>query len=113
MKTRHYVAVLLGLIPPLLALAGGTGGVPGVPAANAAACTTTGCMSGQNPCGKAACMVPPDGGAAVCEYAPKLTGSCRCWPGDKRPCTTGGGAPGLKTCIAHPTNLDTYWGTCT
>ncbi|HKY37280.1 MAG TPA: hypothetical protein VJN18_15155 [Polyangiaceae bacterium] len=69
-------------------------------------------MAGQNPCGKAACMVPPDGGAAVCEYAPKLTGSCRCWPGDKRPCVKSGGGAGLKTCLAHPVNLDTYWDTC-
>lgn len=76
------------------------------------ACTTSGCMAGQNPCGKAACMSPPDGGAPVCEYAPKLTGSCRCWPGDKRPCTLPGGASGLKTCLAHPTNIETYWTIC-
>jgi hypothetical protein len=64
-------------------------------------------MSGQNTCGKAACMVPPGGGDAVCEYAAKLTGNCRCWPGDKRPC----GGSTYKTCIAGGTG-DTYWGSC-
>lgn len=108
MKTRHVVAVLLGLIPPLLVLACGSGGG----SSSSLICTTISCMAGQNPCGKAACMVPPDGGAAVCEYAPKLTGSCRCWPGDKRPCVKSGGGAGLKTCLAHPVNLDTYWDTC-
>jgi hypothetical protein len=109
MKTRHVVAVLLGLGLPLVGLACGSSGGG---ASSSLTCTTSGCMAGQNPCGKAACMVPPAGGAAVCEYAPKLTGACRCWPGDKRPCTTGGGSPGLKTCLAHPTALETYWDTC-
>lgn len=58
-------------------------------------------------------MIPYGGGNAVCEYAPKLTGGCRCWPGDKRPCTLSGGGSGLKTCVAHPTALETYWGACT
>lgn len=75
-------------------------------------CTIAGCMAGQNPCGKAACMTPYSGGATVCEYAPKLTGGCRCWPGDKRPCTLSGGGSGLKTCVAHPSVLETYWTAC-
>jgi hypothetical protein len=74
-------------------------------------CSPTACMVNQNTCGKAACMIPPGGGNAVCEYAPKLTGSCRCWPGDKRPCTLSGGGSGLKTCQAGGSG-DTYWGTC-
>jgi hypothetical protein len=75
-------------------------------------CSVSGCMAGQHPCGKAACMIPPAGGPAVCEYAPKLTGACRCWPGDARPCALSGGGTGWKTCVAHPTALETYWTAC-
>src|SRR5436190_19667982 len=49
-------------------------------------CSTAGCLIGMNSCAKAACMVPYSGGATVCEYAAKLTGTCRCLPGDKRSC---------------------------
>jgi hypothetical protein len=79
---------------------------------SSSSCNVTDCMAGMNPCGKAACMIPYGGGNAVCEYAPKLTGGCRCWPGDKRPCTLSGGGSGLKTCVAHPTALETYWTAC-
>lgn len=75
-------------------------------------CSVTGCMSGQNPCGKAACMTPYGGGDPVCEYAPKLTGACRCWPGDARPCALAGGGTGWKICVAHPRALETYWTAC-
>jgi hypothetical protein len=70
-------------------------------------CSTATCMVGVDACGKAACMTPPGGGATVCEYAAKLTGSCRCFLGDKRPC--GGGT--YKTCLSGGTT-DTYWGSC-
>ena len=95
------VAFVLGMLP--LGCGGGD--------STTTSCSPTGCMAGMNPCGKAACMIPYGGGDPVCEYAPKLTGACRCWPGDKRPCPLGGGT-GLKTCVAHPTALETYWGAC-
>ena len=76
-------------------------------AAPTLACNTANCLIGQNSCAKAACMVPHAGGDSVCEYAAKLTGSCRCLPGDKRPC--GGGL--FKTCLQGGAS-DTYWGTC-
>lgn len=82
------------------------GGGPGT------TCNVTDCMAGQNPCGKAACMTPYGGGSAVCEYAPKLTAACRCWPGDARPCALSGGGTGWKTCVAHPTAIETYWTAC-
>lgn len=75
------------------------------------ACNTTTCLIGQNTCAKAACMVPSGGGDSVCEFAAKLTGNCRCLPGDKRPCTLAGGGSGYKTCAQGGTN-DTYWGSC-
>jgi len=102
------VRVLVGLACALAILPVGCGSGDGA----TSACTVTGCMAGQNPCGKAACMTPYGGGDAVCEYAPKLTGACRCWPGDKRPCSLPGGGSGLKTCVAHPVNIETYWTAC-
>lgn len=79
----------------------------------ATVCSAIGCMNGKSPCGKAACMVPHSGGPAVCEYAPKLTGVCRCFPGDMRACTTAASTPGITTCVSDAPGTDTWWGTCT
>jgi hypothetical protein len=65
----------------------------------------------QYACSVAACMVPRGSTTAVCEYAPKLTGTCRCHVGDRRPC--GSAKKGWKICSAATGNVsDTDWGAC-
>src|SRR6188508_1552233 len=106
MKVPIVLILILPFAGCLLASACGAPVAPaaakaeGAPAVVATTCSTASCLIGQNSCAKAACMTPYGGGATVCEFAAKLTGSCRCLPGDKRSC---GGAL-YKTCIQGAAN---------
>ena len=70
------------------------------------ACNVADCLNGHHNCETAICMPPPGGGKKVCEYAPLLTGACRCVVGDKRPCDGG-----FRTCIDGGPN-ETKWSAC-
>jgi hypothetical protein len=80
MKKRALVLVP-GLLTVLLHLAVGCGGEH---SAATAPCNETRCMNGVHTCVRAACMTT--GSVKRCEYAPKLTGACRCVPGHQRTC---------------------------
>jgi len=108
MKVPIVLIILLPFAACFLPLGCKTEPAPAAaPAPALLLCNTTSCLVGQNSCAKAACMPPFGGGATVCEFAAKLTGTCRCLPGDKRSC----GGSLYKTCIQGAAN-DTYWGTC-
>jgi len=86
----------------------GGGGDDPLPDGGVGACTDEGCQAVAHPCSIGKCMANPLG-TPVCEFAPKLTGKCRCHVGDKRNC--GGAGLVVRTCL-NVSSSETKWTNC-